>query len=69
MEQPDDANGSVNELLTNARKFRRQATETTLPWYRKRLLRLARDLEAKAVELEEDEKKKGPDDVRPFRQP
>ena len=59
---------SINDLLTSAREFRRQADETTLPWYRKRLLKLARDIEAKAAELEAGQKKKGPDNVRPFPQ-
>lgn len=69
MDIGDDANSPVNELLTNARKFRRQAEETTIPWYRRRLLELARDVEAKASELEAHAgKKKGPDSVRPFRQ-
>jgi hypothetical protein len=60
----NDADSPGNGLIAEARKFRRQAEEATLPWYRERLLKLARDLEAKAAELEAE---KGPDNVRPLR--
>ena len=68
----DDTDSEVNALLTKARELRRHAQETALPWYRKRLLRLARDVEAKATQIEQGgdapaPKQKGPDNVRPFR--
>jgi hypothetical protein len=70
MDRDDDS--EVNALLTKARELRRQADETALPWYRQRLLKLARDVEMRAGELEHGEEtaptKKGPDNVRPFRQ-
>jgi hypothetical protein len=58
-----EANNAICELLTSARNLRRQAEETTIPWYRTRLLKLAQDFEERAGELA---KKKGPDNVRPL---
>lgn len=67
----EHTDSEINALLTSARKLRQQAEETTLLWYRKRLLTLARDIETRAGELEErrgpNPKKKGPDTVRPLR--
>ena len=64
-----DNEARVNALLADAQKLRRQAQETGLAWYRKRLLQLARDFETKASELDDadEDKKKGPDDARPSR--
>ncbi|HWD27511.1 MAG TPA: hypothetical protein VG387_10125 [Rhizomicrobium sp.] len=63
-----DNEGNVNALLLNAQKLRRQAQETALPWYRARLLQLARDFETKASELDDhDPNEEGPDNVRPLR--
>jgi hypothetical protein len=67
----DGTESKINALLSNARKLRQHAQETALSWYRKRLLQLARDIEAKASELENPDasapNEKGPDNVRPFR--
>jgi hypothetical protein len=68
-----DNEGNVNALLQNAQKLRRQAQETALPWYRERLLQLARDFETKACELDEHDPSQDrpnderPDNVRPLR--
>ena len=42
----------INTLLTEARHFRSAATATTHPAYRIKLLKTARQLEAKASEIE-----------------
>jgi hypothetical protein len=42
----------INALFAQAARLRRDARTTLLPWYRRKLVSLARDIEAKATELD-----------------
>jgi hypothetical protein len=49
---------AVNDLLSQARRLRRHAEETMQPDYRAKFLRLARQVEARATEIDAE----APDD-------
>jgi hypothetical protein len=42
----------INALFVQAARLRREARAAVLPWYRRKLTALARDIEAKATELD-----------------
>jgi hypothetical protein len=49
----------INALFSQAAQLRRDARASALPWYRRKLLSLARDIEARATDMDAGLEKPG----------